>query len=365
MASVTLESLTKKYGGVVAVRGVDLTVEDRELVVLVGPSGCGKSTTLRLVAGLEAATTGTIRIGGRIVNQVPPQDRNISMVFQNDALYPHRNVYRNLGFGLEIRKVRKAEIDQRVRRAAALLRIEDLLERRPAELSGGQRQRVAVGRAIVRDPDVFLFDEPLSHLDAGLRVTMRSELVKLQRRLEATMIHVTHDQVEAMAMASRVVVMNEGRIQQTGSPASVYGSPVNRFVAGFIGSPPMNFFSGLLVAEDGGLQVDFRDFRLAVPPERGGRYDSYIGKEVTLGLRPEDMIAGTSGRPEAVGTRAGAQVVALQLLGAETLLELKRGDVHFTVRVNSHCEYRPGQKVEVDFNMSKCHLFDRVTGGVI
>jgi multiple sugar transport system ATP-binding protein len=365
MASVTLESLTKKYGEVVAIAGIDLQVHDRELIVLVGPSGCGKSTTLRLVAGLEEITAGTIRIGDRVVNNVPAKDRNIAMVFQDDALYPHRNVYRNLGFGLEIRRVRKSEIEARVRRVATLLGIEDLLTRKPAQISGGQRQRVALGRAIVREPEVFLFDEPLSHLDANLRVTMRSELVKLQRRLEATMIHVTHDQVEAMTMGNRVVVMNEGRIQQTGSPSSVYESPANRFVAGFIGSPPMNFFTGPLMATDGALQMNLQDLRLEIPPEQRGRCDKYVGKDVTLGIRPEDVTTASSDRRGPTWSRVRARVIVRQLLGADTVLELRRGAVHFTSRFDSRCDYRPDQEIEVDFNMSKFHLFDRVTGEAI
>ena len=231
MANVVLEGLTKKFGDVVAVDHVDLHVRDKELIVLVGPSGCGKSTTLRLIAGLEQATSGQIRIGERTVNRVSPKDRNIAMVFQNYALYPHMNVYKNMGFGLKMRKVPKSEIDQRIRRAAAILGIEELLDRKPAQLSGGERQRVALGRATVRDPQVFLLDEPLSNLDAKLRFTMRSELVKLHQRLETTMVHVTHDQVEAMTMGNRIVVMNEGRIEQVGPPREVYDAPSNRFVA--------------------------------------------------------------------------------------------------------------------------------------
>jgi len=365
MAHVTLEALTKKFGEVVAVAGVDLKVHDKELIVLVGPSGCGKSTTLRMIAGLEEITAGTIRIGDQVVNEVPPKDRNIAMVFQNYALYPHMNVYKNLGFGLKMRKVRKAEIDERVHRAAAILGIEDLLRRKPAQLSGGQRQRVAVGRAIVRDPDVFLFDEPLSNLDAKLRVTMRSELVKLQRRLEATMIYVTHDQVEAMTMGNRIVVMNEGRIQQVGSPLSVYESPVNRFVAEFIGSQPMNFFAGSLVANDEGMLVDLQDFRVKLPPERRDRYGRYVGRDVTVGIRPECMTTAEPERSSATWSRVRAQVVVPQLLGAETILELRSGDLQFTARVDSHFEYRPQQEIEVYCNMSKCHLFDPVTGKVI
>src|SRR5919197_2471158 len=268
MANVMLQDLTKSFDKVVAVNRINLEIPDKEFVVFVGPSGCGKTTTLRMIAGLEEGSEGTIMIGDRIVNDIPPKDRNIAMVFQNYALYPHMNVYKNMAFGLKLRRTPKPEIDRRVREAARILGIEDLLDRKPRQLSGGQRQRVAVGRAIVRQPEVFLFDETLSNLDAKLRVQMRAELIKLHERLDATMIYVTHDQVEAMTMGDRIVVMRNGFIQQVGPPMEVYNQPQNQFVAGFIGSPPMNFLEARLVADDGGLAVDFQGLRLPLPPQK-------------------------------------------------------------------------------------------------
>jgi len=365
MAHVVLENLTKQYGDVVAVNDIDLHVQDKELIVLVGPSGCGKSTTLRLVAGLEEMTSGRIRIGERVVNHVPPKDRNIAMVFQNYALYPHMNVYKNMAFGLKMRRIRKAEIDQRVRRAAGILGIEDLFERKPAQLSGGQRQRVALGRAIVRDPEVFLLDEPLSNLDAKLRVTMRTELVKLHRRLETTMIYVTHDQVEAMTMGDRIVVMKEGRIGQVGAPLEVYNSPADRFVAEFIGSPPMNFLHGKLVREDSAMLVDCDDVSLEVPQERTKQYATYVGKKVVVGIRPEDITSGEPDRQKGTWSRTRAKVVVAQLLGAESILELTCGGNNIVARVDSHGTYEPQQEIDVHFNMSRCHLFDPHTEEVI
>src|SRR5574341_1933884 len=289
MANVSIRRLNKKYdNGFHAVKDVDLEIRDKEFLVLVGPSGCGKTTTLRMVAGLEEITSGEIRIGDELVNDLPPMDRNIAMVFQNYALYPHKTVFDNMAFGLQMRKYAKDEIVKRVREAAGILGIEGLLERKPRQLSGGQRQRVAVGRAIVRHPQVFLFDEPLSNLDAKLRVQMRVELKRLHERLQTTVIYVTHDQVEAMTLGDRVVVMKDGLVQQVGDPLGIYSKPRNRFVAGFIGSPAMNFMDCTVVA-NGDLAVESPGFRIAVPPAQKAALDQYRGKTVTLGVRPEDL----------------------------------------------------------------------------
>ena len=365
MAHVVLENLTKRFDDVTAVDGIDLHVQDKELIVLVGPSGCGKSTTLRMVAGLEEITSGRVMIGDRVVNNVAPKDRNIAMVFQNYALYPHMNVYRNMAFGLTMRKMPKPEIDERIQRAAGVLGIQELLQRKPAQLSGGERQRVALGRAIVRDPEVFLFDEPLSNLDAKLRVGMRTELIKLHHRLEATMIYVTHDQVEAMTMGNRIVVMKDGRIQQIGTPLEVYESPVNRFVAEFIGSPPMNFLDGKLVARDGALYVDYGEFHFKLPPDRKDRYSAAVGEPVIVGVRPEDISSKKPQNNTAAWSQVRADVVVSQLLGAESILELGCGPGRFLARVDSHHTFEPQQIIDVYFNMNRCHLFDPVTENVI
>src|ERR671918_332797 len=289
MARVFLKNLNKKFDDTHAVKDVNLEIRDREFVVLVGPSGCGKTTTLRMVAGLEDITDGEIYIGDRLVNDVPPKDRNIAMVFQNYALYPHMTVYKNMAFSLKLRRTPRDEIERRVKAAADILGIGDLLERKPKQLSGGQRQRVAVGRAIVRQPEVFLFDEPLSNLDAKLRVQMRSELIKLHYQLEATMIYVTHDQVEAMTMGDRIVIMNNGEIQQVGAPMEVYDHPVNMFVAGFIGSPAMNFFQGKLTAQNSDLFVDLGKFAVKLPKSQAHLYSSHVNKKVVFGIRPENI----------------------------------------------------------------------------
>ena len=292
MAQVNLRNLVKKFSEeVVAVNNVNLDIEDKEFVVLVGPSGCGKTTTLRMVAGLEDISAGEIYIGDRLVNDVPPKDRNIAMVFQNYALYPHMTVYKNMAFSLKLRRTPKAEIDRRVKTAADILGIGELLDRKPKQLSGGQRQRVAVGRAIVRQPEVFLFDEPLSNLDAKLRVNMRAELIKLHDRLDATMIYVTHDQVEAMTMGDRIVVMRNGFIQQVGPPMEVYNQPQNQFVAGFIGSPPMNFLDARLVADNGGVAVDLQGMRLPLPPQQAKGAEAYMNRNIVFGIRPEDILS--------------------------------------------------------------------------
>jgi multiple sugar transport system ATP-binding protein len=366
MAEVILKDLVKDFpNGVRAVSDVNLAIKDKEFIVLVGPSGCGKSTTLRMVAGLEEITAGTIIIGNRVVNDVAPKDRNIAMVFQNYALYPHMDVFTNMAFGLKLRKFPKNEIEQRVHRAAEILGITNLLDRKPKQLSGGQRQRVAVGRAIVRDPEVFLFDEPLSNLDAKLRVTMRAELSKLQHQLETTMIYVTHDQVEAMTMGHRIVIMKDGFIQQVGAPLEVYDYPQNEFVAGFIGSPPMNFFKAKLVKDDGAMSVDMGNFKIKVPDKYTSTYNGYLGKDITFGIRPEDVSDEIPEERRGIWEKFNAVVEVVEPLGAEIILELAKGSHSFTARVNPHSKSRINQEVTVYFDMDKMHLFDPETEKVI
>ena len=361
MAQVVLKDLVKKFSEeVVAVNSVNLDIEDKEFIVLVGPSGCGKTTTLRMVAGLEDISSGEIRIGERLVNDVPPKDRNIAMVFQNYALYPHMTVFKNMAFSLKLRRTPKAEIEQRVKAAADILGIGELLERKPKQLSGGQRQRVAVGRAIVRDPEVFLFDEPLSNLDAKLRVNMRAELIKLHERLDATMIYVTHDQVEAMTMGDRIVVMRNGFIQQVGSPMEVYNQPQNQFVAGFIGSPPMNFLEGVLVQDNGAIQVDVKGSRLTVPADRAKEVEGYVNQPVIFGIRPEDVVpAGSVDGLFSEPLSATAEV--LEPLGAEIILEMSCKGENFTARMEPTLQARMHDEIEVSFNMERAHLFDAKT----
>ncbi|MFZ1398484.1 MAG: sn-glycerol-3-phosphate ABC transporter ATP-binding protein UgpC, partial [Candidatus Promineifilaceae bacterium] len=291
MASVSYRHVYKRYGDVTVVTDLNMEIADKEFVVFVGPSGCGKSTNLRMLAGLEEISEGEILIGDRVVNDVPPKDRDIAMVFQSYALYPHMSVYDNMAFGLKLRKTPKAEIDKRVKEAADILGLAQLLDRKPKALSGGQRQRVAVGRAIVREPSVFLMDEPLSNLDAKLRVTARAEISKLHKRLGTTFIYVTHDQVEAMTMGDRIAVLSDGRLMQIDSPRNLYNTPANVFVAGFIGSPSMNFFDATLVGEEGHLYLDTGDFRVQVPDDRKNTFNSYVGKEVIFGMRPEHVHA--------------------------------------------------------------------------
>jgi multiple sugar transport system ATP-binding protein len=365
MAQVDLEHVIKRFGRVAAVDDLSPRIEDKELLVLVGPSGCGKSTTLRLIAGLEDLDGGTIRIGSQVVNNIQPRHRNIAMVFQNYALYPHMNVYHNMAFGLRMRRVARKTIDERVRAAAEILGIEDLMKRKPAQLSGGQRQRVAVGRAIVRDPAVFLFDEPLSNLDAKLRVTMRTELVKLHQQLEATSIHVTHDQTEAMMMGQRIVVMHQGKVQQQGKPLDVYDAPVNRFVAEFIGSPPMNFLDGMLGDEPQGLQFKTASMNLRLPADRRARYAPYVGRAVTLGIRPEHILCAVIDGRAGCWTSVPAKVVVAQPLGAETYLDLTCGSHELTVRVDSHQRYEREALLDAHFNTEKSHLFDPQDGQVL
>jgi multiple sugar transport system ATP-binding protein len=361
MAQVILQNLIKRFSEeVIAVNNVNLEIEDKEFVVLVGPSGCGKTTTLRMVAGLEDISAGEIYIGERLVNDVPPKDRNIAMVFQNYALYPHMTVYKNMAFALKLRRTPKDEIDRRVKAAADILGIRELLDRKPKQLSGGQRQRVAVGRAIVRQPEVFLFDEPLSNLDAKLRVNMRSELIKLHERLDATMIYVTHDQVEAMTMGDRIVVMRNGFIQQVGPPMEVYNRPLNQFVAGFIGSPPMNFLDGRLVEDKGELQVDLNGLRLPLPPDKAKMAEAYVNKSVVFGIRPEDILPS----PETNGkllVPLQANVEVLEPLGAEIVLELAAKGYSFIARVDPQLRVKMHDQIQVYFHMSRSHLFDKQT----
>jgi multiple sugar transport system ATP-binding protein len=365
MAEVLLKNLKKIFeGGVVAVTDFNLTVKDKEFVVLVGPSGCGKSTTLRCVAGLEEITEGEIFIGGRLVNDIPPKDRDIAMVFQNYALYPHMNVYKNLSFGLELRKIKRDIIDQRVREAAGILDIEHLLDRKPKALSGGQRQRVAVGRAIVRKPAVFLFDEPLSNLDAKLRVQMRTEIAKLHQNLQATMIYVTHDQVEAMTMGNRIVVMKDGFIQQVSDPLTLYDKPVNKFVAGFIGSPPMNFIDVEVVREGGNQFVKTSAFKLKLTDAQAGKVSAYENKRVTYGFRPEDLIDENISKDKA-GRLIKARVEVIEPLGSEIFLYLSAGSDNFVARVPH--QYRTDLGAEVGFvvDMDKSHVFDAETEAAV
>ena len=365
MAKVTLQTVTKVYpGGVEAVKGVSLDIEDREFVVLVGPSGCGKSTTLRMIAGLEEITQGTIRIGERIVNDVPPKDRDIAMVFQNYALYPHMTVYKNMAFGLKLRGYPKTEIRERVQEAARILNIEELLERKPKALSGGQRQRVALGRAIVRQPAAFLFDEPLSNLDAKLRVGMRAELKKLHHRLQTTSIYVTHDQVEAMTLGNKIVVMNDGIVQQVNSPLRVYEYPANQFVAGFIGAPPMNFLWGNLFAENGNVFFDEGTAHVKLFSGFKDSVSDLIGKNVVFGFRPENLFvhqreAVEEGRGDAY---LDVEVKVIEPLGSEMILYLGTEKHDFIGRVDSHVSVDIGDTLRVGIEMKKVHIFDAESG---
>ncbi len=364
MASVTLSNVFKYYPGAdtPSVNDVNLEIQDKEFLVLVGPSGCGKSTTLRMVAGLEEISKGNISIGDRIVNDVPPKDRDIAMVFQNYALYPHMTVYKNMAFGLKLRKFPKDEIHQRVMEAAKLLGIEEYLERKPKALSGGQRQRVAVGRAIVRKPKVFLFDEPLSNLDAKLRVQMRNEISKLHARLQTTMIYVTHDQVEAMTMGDRIVVMKDGVIQQVDDPITLYDFPKNKFVAGFIGSPPMNFLEGSLSEENGELYFDEGKVKVKVPKEQADKLRNTEGlnkENVTMGIRPEDFYDPNFIRSDDTDflEPLTARVEIMEPMGAETYLYLTTEKSPFVARVDSHVKAEIDESKELVVNLKKAHFF--------
>ncbi len=363
MAKVVLENVHKVYpGGVVAVKDANLVIEDQEFVVLVGPSGCGKSTTLRMVAGLEEISSGNIIIDGKRVNDIPPKDRDIAMVFQNYALYPHMTVYKNMAFGLKLRRFPKDEIDRRVREAAEILSIQELLERKPKELSGGQRQRVAVGRAIVRKPKAFLFDEPLSNLDAKMRVQMRMEISKLHTRLSSTMIYVTHDQVEAMTMGDRIVVMKDGLIQQVAEPLELYDRPANQFVAGFIGSPPMNFFRGRIEQRTGGLWFAENSFSVKIEDAKAPRLTGLVGKDIVFGIRPEDIadtLFVTQPNPE---QQVKAKVEVVEPMGAEVYVYLGTGNHSFVARMNTSQQAEVNQSLNLVFNMKKAHFFDATSG---
>ncbi|MBI3029080.1 MAG: sn-glycerol-3-phosphate ABC transporter ATP-binding protein UgpC [Candidatus Rokubacteria bacterium] len=364
MAQVVLKDLNKKFDEVYAVKDVNLHIRDKEFMVLVGPSGCGKSTTLRMVAGLEEITSGEVHIGERLVNDLPPKDRDIAMVFQNYALYPHMTVYDNMAFGLKMRKFPKSEIETRVKDAATLLGIQDLLKRKPRQLSGGQRQRVAVGRAIVRHPQVFLFDEPLSNLDAKLRVQMRVELKRLHHdRLETTVIYVTHDQVEAMTLGDRVVVMKDGLVQQVGEPLELYSKPRNKFVAGFIGSPAMNFIDTTIVEAGGALYAEALGLRVRVPPDRVSRLGPYKGRAMTLGIRPEDLREAGGGDPQDLVFEALVEVV--EPLGSEILLDTRVGNQTLVARVDPTVRTRHHQKIRLAFVPDRIHFFDNTTDEAI
>ena len=371
MASLSLRHIYKKYpGGVTAVSDFNLEVKDKEFLVLVGPSGCGKSTTLRMIAGLEEITEGELFIGDTLVNDVAPKDRKIAMVFQNYALYPHMTVFENMAFGLKLNKTPKEEIKRRVEEAARVLDITHLLDRKPKALSGGQKQRVALGRAIVRKPTVFLLDEPLSNLDAKLRAAMRTELTKLHKRVETTFIYVTHDQVEAMTMATRIVVMKDGLIQQVDTPQKLYDAPCNIFVAGFIGTPQMNFINGVLEKKGDDLYFNFENNSVKIPGDKANAPElaDYIGQEVVLGIRPE----GINDDANVVAANAETKTVldvdvdVVELMGAEIYLYLSVGDpedepTSLIARVSSRSQSRAGDKIKVAVDMSRLHIFDKDT----
>jgi multiple sugar transport system ATP-binding protein len=363
MAEVVLKDIRKVFdGGVEAVSSVNLRIPDGEFLVLVGPSGCGKSTTLNMIAGLETITSGTLMIGGRIVNDVPAKDRDIAMVFQNYALYPHMTVRKNMAFGLKLRKFPGQEIERRVDEAAEILGITDLLDRLPKALSGGQRQRVAVGRAIVRKPQVFLFDEPLSNLDAKLRVQMRVEISELHARLGTTMIYVTHDQTEAMTMGDRIVVMKDGVVQQIADPVTLYDTPANQFVAGFIGMPPMNFFSGTVTRDQGQLQFcEAQGISIDLPETFTQRLQGWEGRPVTLGVRPEDIGSAAAEMQRGQGVMRG-RVRVIEPVGAESYLYVDSGQTTFTARVDSHKKFHVGELVELPTIVGHAHLFDSASG---
>lgn len=361
MASVTYKNIQKKFGDLTVIKDLNIEVQDKEFLVLVGPSGCGKTTALRLLAGLEEISGGEITIGDRVVNDIAPKDRDIAMVFQSYALYPHLSVYDNMAFGLKLRKMPKEEIKRRVDEAAETLGIKELLNRKPRQLSGGQRQRVAVGRAIVREPKVFLFDEPLSNLDAKLRVQMRAEISKLHQRLKTTFIYVTHDQTEAMTMATRIAVINKGDLQQLDTPQNLYDHPNNLFVAGFIGSPAMNFFPAKIVKTGDKLSADTGDFQVQIPASRASAYKDAIGKDVVLGIRPENIHDPEFAPQNITAQSVVAKVDVTELMGNETLLYLVSGKNTFVARVDPRSKLRVGNSPQMVFDMDKFHIFDAET----
>ncbi|MCK9519698.1 MAG: sn-glycerol-3-phosphate ABC transporter ATP-binding protein UgpC [Dehalococcoidia bacterium] len=361
MAGVTFENVTKKFGELYVVRDLSMEIPDKEFLVLVGPSGCGKSTTLRMLAGLDTITSGIIRIGDRIVNNLAAKDRDIAMVFQSYALYPHMSVYDNMAFGLTLRKMPESEIATRVQEAATLLGIEGLLKRKPRQLSGGQRQRVALGRAIVRNPDVFLLDEPLSNLDAKLRVQTRAEISKLHQRLGTTFIYVTHDQVEAMTMATRIAVLNLGVLQQLGTPQEVYERPVNTFVAGFIGSPATNFFPSVLKREGESIVADLGAFQLPVAPEHQKPLAPYIDKEIITGVRPEHIHDAEFQPPSTDVAVIRARADVTEMMGNESLVHLVAGDHSFLGRMDPRTQARPGSEMQAAIDIGSLMFFDLET----
>jgi multiple sugar transport system ATP-binding protein len=362
VASVTYQNVWKRWGDVVAVKDLNIEIPDGEFLVFVGPSGCGKSTSLRMLAGLEEISEGEILIGDRVVNNVAPKDRDIAMVFQSYALYPHMTVYDNMAFGLRLRRTPKQVIDERVRETAASLGIEQLLDRRPRQLSGGQRQRVAVGRAIVREPAVFLLDEPLSNLDAKLRVEARTFISKLHQRLGTTFIYVTHDQVEAMTMGQRICVLAAGKLMQIDTPTNLYDHPANVFVAGFIGSPSMNFFDNATLKMDNGkMVVDTGMFEVTVPEARHDLYRPYVGKKVIFGIRPENISHADFLPPGIIPAHTQANVDVVEEMGHEKILYLEEGGKTFLARIDPRAEVHVGQRISVVFNMAVMHLFDAET----
>ncbi len=362
MGEVSLNNVRKEFGQVVAVKNVTFSAKNGEMLVLVGPSGCGKTSTLRMIAGLEDITEGEIFIDDVLINELPPRDRNIAMVFQNYALYPHMSVYENMAFALELRKVPQEKVKQRVLEAAGILEITDLLKRKPKQLSGGERQRVAMGRAIIRQPKVFLFDEPLSNLDAKLRVQTRVELKKLHERLKTTMIYVTHDQVEAMTLADRIIIMNNGEIMQVGSPRDVYENPKNLFVAGFIGSPAMNFLPARITKEDNKVFVDGESFKLLVPERFRERLVKSLNKGVIFAIRPEHLYDSSISKHLANRGSIKAVVEVCEFLGSEAILVVENGKHHITARIEDLGNIVPHQEIELGVNMDKIHMFDESTG---
>lgn len=367
MASVVFEQVTKQYeNGFVAVKHLNLEIGHDEFLVLVGPSGCGKTTSLRMLAGLESVSQGAIYIDGARVNETPPKDRNIAMVFQSYALYPHMSVFENMAFSLELQGMSKLQIRQRVTAAALQLGIEPLLQRKPKQLSGGQRQRVAVGRAIVRNPAVFLMDEPLSNLDAKLRVQARAELSKLHKTLNTTFVYVTHDQVEAMTMGSRIAVMNQGILQQVDTPQTLYENPANVFVAGFMGSPAMNFFPAVLQAAEDSLAIATPTFSAPIPAAQQARYQAYAGQEVILGLRPEHIYHPNFAASDIAPLAVPAQVTVVEMMGHEAIIYLKLPDgEEFVARIDPRARVVPGEELEVLFDLNRFHLFDRANEQVL
>ena len=368
MASLQLKNIKKTYGnGITAVNDFNLDIEDQEFVIFVGPSGCGKSTTLRMIAGLEEISDGELYIGDKLMNDVAPKDRDIAMVFQSYALYPHMTVYDNMAFGLKLRKTPKAEIEQRVKEAARILEIEHLLDRKPKALSGGQRQRVAMGRAMVREPKVFLMDEPLSNLDAKLRVQMRIEISRLHERLKATIIYVTHDQVEAMTLGTRIVVMKDGLMQQVDSPIRLYNEPQNIFVAGFIGSPQMNFIDAIPQKEGNNVYLTFHNQKVLLTPEKAQKVvdGGYIGKEVVMGIRPEDIHETEAALAQFADSTITTEINATELLGADMHLYMNIDDVDMIAKVNPRLQVKAGDKIKLALDSARIHVFDKETELVI